>query len=59
MTNESIKILVTLMLFGGIRTAICVSEMPKSQIWFELLTALVSPVMPERAMQRVVRRRDR
>jgi hypothetical protein len=59
MTNESIKILVTLMLFGGIRTAICVSEMPKSRIWFEWLTALVSPVMPARAMQRVARRRDR
>lgn len=59
MTNESIKILVTLMLFGGIRTAIFVSEMPKSQIWFEWLTALVSPLMPARATQRVARRRDR
>jgi hypothetical protein len=50
MTKESINILLTLMLLGGIRTAIFVSD------W---LTALVRPAMPERPMQHVALKRDR
>jgi len=50
MTKESINILLALLLLGGIRTAIFVSD------W---LTALVPPAMPERAMQRVALKRDR
>jgi hypothetical protein len=58
MTNESIKILLILVLLGSIRTAIFFSEMPtsRSHLGYEMLlawlTALVWPVMPARAMRR-------
>ena len=56
MTNETIKVLLMVMLFGGLRLAIFVTEMPKSQPWFVLhpafldwMVALFWPSMPEPA----------
>jgi hypothetical protein len=65
MTNESIKALLMITLYGGVRTAIFVSDMLKSrpparyQVFLERLTALIWPAHPERAMQRVARTRHR
>ena len=56
MTNELIKALLMIMLYGGFRTAIFVSDMLKSQpsvgyqAFLERLTALVWPANPEHAM---------
>lgn len=53
MTNETIKILVMVLLLGGLRTAIFVTEMPKAQLWsacqgfVEWLMASVWPVVPQ------------
>jgi hypothetical protein len=63
--NQSIKAVLMIMLFGGLRTAIFVSDMPKSrpsvryQALLERLTALVWPAIPECAMQRVASTRCR
>ena len=55
MTNETIKVVLMVMLLGGLRTAIFVTEMPKSQPWLvyqtflDWMIALVWPAMPEPA----------
>ncbi|MGZ5872604.1 MAG: hypothetical protein ACXWKP_10895 [Bradyrhizobium sp.] len=59
MTNESIKTLLMIMLFGGLRTLIFVMEIPKSQLWLgcqallDWLKLLAWPAMalPDRALQ--------
>jgi hypothetical protein len=64
MTNESIKALLMITRYGGVRTALFVSDMLKSrpparyQVFLERL-ALIWPAHPERAMQRVARTRHR
>jgi transposase len=53
MTNETIKVVLMVMLLGGLRTAIFVTEMPKSQprlvyqTFLDWMIALVWPAMPE------------
>ena len=55
MTNETIKILLMVMLLGGLRTAIFVTEMPKS--WFvrqpllDWMMAHLWPPVPEFALR--------
>ena len=55
MTNETIKILLMVMLLGGLRTAIFVTEMPKG--WFgpqallDWMMAHLWPPVPEFALR--------
>jgi hypothetical protein len=64
MTNESIKVLLMVILLGGLRTAISGAEPPKSESWLghkarlDWLRALVWPAMPQHAPQRIVARRN-
>jgi hypothetical protein len=58
MTNETIKILLMVMLLGGLRIAIFVTEMPKAQPWslhsafLDWMIALFWPAMPGPASAR-------
>jgi hypothetical protein len=58
MTNETIKILLMVMLLGGLRIAIFVTEMPKAQPWslhstfLDWMKALFWPAMPGPASAR-------
>jgi hypothetical protein len=49
MTNETIKVLLMVMLLGGLRTAIFVTEMQKSQVerlYRGVLDWMMPPVSP-------------
>ncbi len=51
MTNETIKVLLMIMLLGGIRAAIFVTEMPKLQVetfYRRLLDWMMPPATPAR-----------
>jgi hypothetical protein len=55
MTNETIKVLLTVILLGGLRAAIFVSEMQKSQFrmyYHDLLDWMMPPVWPTKSHER-------
>jgi hypothetical protein len=62
MTSETIKILLMILLWGGLRTAIFVMEKPSSRAWslyqalLEWVTMAVWPAVP--APRRVIVKRD-
>jgi hypothetical protein len=58
------KVLLMVLLLGGLRTAIFVTEMPKARsrpehgVVLDWLMAMLWPAMPEQARQPVRQRRD-
>lgn len=64
MTNESIKILLMIMLLAGLRTAIFATETRKSQpgyrVFLDWMMAVVwsALALPNRALQPIVIRRE-